>query len=105
MKKKIFAGLGILFAAVVLAFALPSYEEQVQAKNDGYDWGYYSADYRYRPDTKSPLAKEAARSRGYTKENGLQTYFIDGAAAGWTDKKNGNDYNNPYTVVTYIYNY
>ena len=102
MKKKIIAGLGILFAAVVLAFALPSYEEQVQAKNAGYDWGYYSASSN---PSSSGNADRAANARGYTTKNGLRIYFIDGASAGWTDKKNGNDYNNPYTVVTYIYNY
>lgn len=102
MKKKIFAGLGILFAAVVLAFALPSYEEQVQAKNAGYDWGYYTAS---SVPGSGNGASRAAKERGYTTENGLKSYFIDGAKAGWTDRKNGNDYNNPYTVVTYIYNY
>ena len=105
MKKKIFAGLGLLIAVFAIAFAAPSYEEQVQAKIAGYDWGYYSAKYDPTGNPGSGTCRIEAENRGYTKKNGLLPYFRDGAKTGYEHKKAGGEYNNPYNTTYYIYNY
>ncbi len=109
MKKKIFAGLGLLIAVFAIAFAQPSYEDQVQAKIAGYDWGYYSAKYDPTSDGAPGYGKSkcrmAAEDRGYTSKNGLLPYFRDGAKTGYDHKKAGGEYNNPYNTTYYIYNY
>ncbi len=105
MKKKIIAGLGILFAAVVLAFAVPSYEDMQLARSTGYDWGYNRSNINGTVTEQDGATWKAAEERGFGRKTGLYSYFVDGAKIGWKDKKDGKDYNNPYTVVTYIYNY